>query len=216
MPNWVEQGLHVVGSKMEVDRFIRTGFVRRNKDQFDDLLFLRRLCPLRRGEPKTTSTHDSAVVLMRYRTRTQAFFEMITSWDYPAEFYARLGMDWPSLSFACTVNGEMGDFGGIVIALDGDVVDLVRDYGDKGYSRRTHARQVRAALKRWHTSLTADRDWRLVAHTPWKHRSMPFDAHFDDDFWFYFRSREDMARFRKRYRTAKPLRLIGREWKRTR
>ena len=88
MPNWVEQNLHVVGSKADIDRFIQTGFIRRNKDQFDNLLDLRRLCPLKRREPKRTYTHDSAVVLMRYRTRTQAFFAMITSWQYPDEFYA--------------------------------------------------------------------------------------------------------------------------------
>lgn len=44
---------------------------------------------------------------------------------------------------------------------------------------------------------------------------MPFDAHFDDDFWFYFRSREDMARFKARYRAAMPLRRVDGEWKRT-
>jgi len=113
MPNWVEQNLHVVGSKADVDRFIRTGFVRRSKGQFDDLLDLRRLCPLQRREPKSTYTHESAVVLRHYRTRTQAFFVMITSWDYPAEFYARLARHWPSLGFVCAVNGEMDDFGGI-------------------------------------------------------------------------------------------------------
>jgi hypothetical protein len=56
---------------------------------------------------------------MHSRARTQAFFGMVTSWDYPAEFYARLAKHWPSLGFICAVNGEMGDFGGIVMALDG-------------------------------------------------------------------------------------------------
>ena len=95
MPNWVEQDLHVVGSKADLDRFIRTGFRRKNKEQFDDLLDLRALCPLKRGEPKEVYTHDSAAVLMHYRTRTQVFFGMMTSWDYPAEFYARLTRHWP-------------------------------------------------------------------------------------------------------------------------
>jgi hypothetical protein len=49
-----------------------------------------------------------------------------------------------------------------------------------------------------------------------KHRSMPFDARFDDDFWFYFGSREEMARFRARYGGSMPLRRAGKEWKRTR
>ena len=216
MPNWVEQDLHVVGSKADIDRFIQTGFIRRNKDQFDDLLDLCRLCPLKRREPKTTYTHDSAVVLMRYRTRTQAFFGMITSWVYPDEFYARLPLHWPSLGFVCSVNEDMGAFGGIVMVLNGEVTNLVEDYGERGYTRRAHARRIRAAMKRWGDFLDADRDWRLVAHEPWEHRSMPFDAHFDDDFWFYFRSREEMARFRARYGGTMPLRRVGKEWKRTR
>ncbi|MDQ3419478.1 MAG: hypothetical protein M3541_11970 [Acidobacteriota bacterium] len=62
MPNWVEQNLHVVGSKADVDSFVSAGFVRRTKEQFDNLLDLHRLCPLKRGEPKTTYTHDSAVI----------------------------------------------------------------------------------------------------------------------------------------------------------
>jgi hypothetical protein len=109
VPNWVEQNLHVVGSRADVDRFIRTGFVRRSKGQLDDVLDLRRLCPLLRREPKSTYTHESVVVLRHYRTRTQAFFVMITSWDYPAEFYARLANHWPSLGFICSVNSEMDD-----------------------------------------------------------------------------------------------------------
>jgi hypothetical protein len=109
----------------------------------------------------------------------------------------------------------MDDFGGIVMALDGAAVNLVRDYG-AGYSRRPHARQIRAVLKRWSAFLTAGRDWRLFAHSPWEHRSMPVDAHFDDHFWFFFRSREEMARFRARYRTSIPLRRVGGKWQRTR
>jgi hypothetical protein len=110
MPNWVEQNLHVVGSKTDVDAFINAGFLRRNKERFDNLLDLHRLCPLKRREPKTTYTHDSAVVLVHFRTRTQAFFSMITRWDYPAEFYARLAEHWPTLAFACSVNEEMAAF----------------------------------------------------------------------------------------------------------
>lgn len=216
MPNWVEQDMHVVGSKADIDRFIQTGFIRRNKDQFDDLLDLRRLCPLNRREPKRTYTHDSAVVLMQYRTKTQAFFGMITSWQYPAEFYARLPLHWPSLGFACSVNEDMGSFGGIVMALNGELTNLVEDYGEAGYSRRAHARRIRAATNHWGDFLSADRDWRLLAHEPWEHRSMSVDAHFDDDFWFYFRSRQEMARFRARYGGMMSLRRVGKEWKRTR
>ena len=216
MPNWVEQQLHVVGAKAEVDRFIRTGYTRRSKQEFDNLLHLHRLCPLERREPRSLYTHDSAVVLMHFRTKTQAAFNMITSWDYPAEFYARLPQHWPSLNFVCTVNEEMGSFGGIVMGLNGEVTDLVEDYGEPAYSRRSQSRRIRAALDRWGESLTAGRDWRLVPDQAWEHRSMPFDAHFDDDFWFFFRSREEMSGFRERYRTMMPLRRVGGEWKRTR
>ena len=99
---------------------------------------------------------------------------------------------------------------------DGETVNLVEDYGAPGYSRRTHGRKIRAALKRWGDFLTGDRDWRLIAQSPWEHASIPFDAHFDDDFWFYFRTRDEMARFKARYRTAMPLRRVDGQWKRTR
>ena len=217
MPNWVEQNLHVVGSKPDVDAFITAGYLRRTREQFDNLLDLHRICPLKRREPKSTYTHDSAVVLMHYRTKTQAFFGMITSRDYPAEFYARLATHWPALSFICSINEEMGAFGGIVTVMNGEVVNLVEDYDAADYSRRTQARGIRAALKRWDTLvLTPDRNWRMVADEPWERKSMPFDAHFDDDFWFYFRTREEMTKFRARYGGALPLRRVDGEWKRTR
>jgi hypothetical protein len=102
MPNETQQDLHIVGPKAEIDRFIRTGFTRRGPRQFDDLLHFTRLCPLKRGEPKTTYTHESGVVLGHFRTRTQAMFSMITSWDYPAAFYARLAQNWPTATSGST------------------------------------------------------------------------------------------------------------------
>jgi hypothetical protein len=216
MPNCVEQELHVVGSKVDVDEFVRTGYLPRNKGQFDNLLDLHRLCPLKRREAKTTYTHDSAVVLVYHRTRTQAHFSMITSSDYPAEFYARLAVHWPTLAFVCSVNEEMGSFGGIVMVLDGEVTNLVEDYGDAGYSRRKQGRRIRSALDTWSEFLTSGRDWRLVADEPWNRKSIPVDAHFDDDFWFYFNDREEMVNFRMKYGGAMPLRRVGGEWKRTR
>ena len=216
MPNWVEQDLHVVGSKADIDRFLKTGFRRRHKGQFDNLLDLHALCPLKRREPKATYTHDSAVVLTHYRTRTQAFFGMITSWDYPAEFYARLAEHWPTLTFVCSVNEEMGAFGGVVVVMNGEITNLVEDYSEQGYSRRTHGRRIRKALDAWGRVIEEGRDWRLVARAPWEHRSIPFDAHFDDDFWFYFRSREEMAAFRARYGGRLPLRRVDGEWRKTR
>jgi hypothetical protein len=216
MANWVDQHLHVVGSKTDIDRFIGAGFRRKNREQFDNVLDLHALCPLKRTEAKEVYTHDSAVVLMHYQTRTQAFFGLTTSWDYPAEFYARLAQHWPTLAFACSINEDMGSFGGVIVATDGALTNLVEHYGVEGYSRQRHARQIRRALDRWRGLLSEGRDWRIVAMTPWEHRSMPFDAHFDDDFWFYFRTREEMAAFRARYGGRMPLRRVRGEWKRTR
>ncbi len=71
-------------------------------------------------------------------------------------------------------------------------------------------------LDTWGEFLTEGRDRRLVAPEVWKRKSIPVDAHFDDDFWFYFRSREEMARFRAKYGGSMPLRRVGGEWRRTR
>jgi hypothetical protein len=215
MPNWTQQDLHIVGPKSEIDRFIRTGFTRRGPRQFDDLLHFRRLCPLKRGEPKTTYTHDTGVILGHFRTRTQAMFSMITSWDYPAAFYARLAGHWPSLAFACSVNGEMSDFGGVLLVRNGIIENLVRDY-DADYVRPTHKRRIARALLGWMAFLTEGRDFRLMPDAAWKHGSMPFDAHFDDDFWFYFRSREEMVAFKGRYKSARAMRRSGSDWNRVR
>ena len=68
----------------------------------------------------------------------------------------------------------------------------------------------------WGDVLDRDRGWRLLANEPWKHRSMPFDAHFDDDFWFYFKSRDELVRYRARYGGQMPLRRVDGEWKGTR
>ena len=141
---------------------------------------------------------------------------MITSWDYPAEFYARLAEGWPALNFVCSVNEEMGSFGGVVMVLNGEVTNLVQDYDEVGYSRRTHSRRVKKLLDTWGEFLTAGRDWRLAAAHLWERKSLAADAHFDDDLWFYFRSREEMASFRAKYGGAMPLRRAGDEWKRTR
>jgi hypothetical protein len=215
MPNWIEQQLHVVGRSAEITRFIRTGLVRRNPAQFDDLLHFRRLCPLKRGEATDTYTPDTGVVLSRFRTRTQAMFLFTTAWECPAAFYARLACHWPSLAFACSVNAEMGDGGGVILVRDGRVENLVRGY-DAAYSRRRHMRDIARALRGWYAFLTKDRDFRLVPDAAWDHPSMPFDAHFDGDFWFYFRTREEVAAFGRRYASTRAMRRVGNEWKRMR
>jgi hypothetical protein len=215
MPNWTEQDLHVVGPKIEIDRFIGTGFVRHRPDEIDDVLDFIRLCPLKKRERKSTYTHPSGVVLSHFRTRTQAFFSMITSWDYPAEFYARLAIHWPALGFVCSVNGEMGDFGGIIVTLEGETRDLVRTY-DVDYNQIVHSRQIARVLSQWSEFLASDRPYRLVPDSAWNHRAVRFDAHFDDDFWYYFRTREEMARFRSRHKSSHAMRRNNGTWNRIR
>src|SRR5215208_6868191 len=143
MANWVDQGFHVVGPKSVVDRFIRTGYSRSNRGQIDDLLLFDRLCPRRRGQTRDPDAPALGLVLCHFRTRTQAMFSMQTRWDYPAGFYNRLPEQWPELSFAASVNEEMGAFGGVIVIVDGEVINEVRDY-EQGYDRRSHTRSVRA------------------------------------------------------------------------
>ena len=97
-------------------------------------------------------------------------------------FYKRLPIDWPDLAFGGAVNGEMGDFGGVLMALDGEFVDVVRDYGVAGYERRKHAREGRRVMTRWTHFLIKGREWRVLAYDAWEHRSMLVDAHFDRRF----------------------------------
>ena len=206
MPNWAEHELHVVGEKADIDRLVRVGY------RFGDLDFMR-LCPPRRGE---TYEPDCGLVNIHCRTKTQALFSMVTAWDYAPNFYKQLPIHWPDLAFGCAVNGEMGDFGGVLMALDGEFVDVVREYGAAGYDRRKHAREVRRVRRRWTQFLIEGREWRVRGHYAWKNRSMPVDAHFDDGFSFYFSTREGMLAFRKRYRTSFPMRLVAGRWQRTR
>lgn len=109
----------------------------------------------------------------------------------------------------------MGDFGGILLVRDGTTENLVRDY-DTDYDRRSHTRQIARALRGWMEFLTGGRDFRLMPDAGWTHRTMPFDAQFDGDFWFYFRSRKEMAAFKRRYKSAWTMRRNGEEWKRVR
>lgn len=189
--------------------------MRHEPGEIDDVLDFTWLCPLRKRDRKDTYTHTSGVVLIHFRTRTQALFSIITSWDYPAEFYARLPIHWPALQFVCSVNGEMGDFGGVIVRVDGETHHLVRDY-DFDYNRRTHRRQVVRVLRRWMQYLERDRPFRLVPDVAWNHRSMPFDAHFDGHFFFYFRTREDMTRFNSRYKSSHAMQRKDGTWNRIR
>lgn len=215
MPNWTEQQLHVVGTKADIDRFMRAGYTRRGKGSTDALLHFDVLCPPERRAEQRDEPADSGVVLIHQRTRTQACFDMISAWDYPADFYAALATEWPTLSFCCSVAGEMGDFGGLIVHVGESYVDLVEDF-DQGYDRRAHLRTARAALKRWMAFLTSGRDWRINSLDAWNRGALPVDAQFDGDFWFYFSSREEMATFRARYPCDSPQRRVHGEWKRTR
>ena len=106
MPNWTEQQLHVVGTKTDIDRFMRAGYTRRNKCETDNLLHFDVLCPPERRAEQREDPADSGVVLVHWRTQTQACFDMINAWDYPVDFYAALAVEWPTLSFACTIGAK--------------------------------------------------------------------------------------------------------------
>jgi hypothetical protein len=215
MANWVDQDLHVVGRKTAVDRFIRTGYTRHRRGEVDDLLHLDALCPPARGEKRHPYEPSTAIVLNRVRTRTQALFSMQTRNLYPTVFYRSLTRSWPEMSFVATVNEDMNNFGGVVVVHDGRLTDLVRDYGP-GYDRRAHAREVRALVKAWGEFLTAGRPWCVIPKTAVEPGSLPFDAHFDDNFWFFFQTREEMVAFRARYGAERVMRQVGGKWVRAR
>ena len=214
MPNWTKQQLHVVGTKAEVDRFLRVGYTPRRKGDLDALLHFDRLCPKPAAGDRGAEI-ESGVALMHWRTKNQACFNLITAWDYPAWFYKSMASQWPMLSFCCSVSGEMGDFGGLMMSVDDEFVDQVYEF-DGDYNRRSHLRAARSSMKRWMPFLTRDRDWRVMPDLAWELRTARADAHFDGHFWYYFRSREAMADFRKRYRCHHAERREDGAWRRTR
>jgi hypothetical protein len=212
MPNWVDQELHIVGPKADIDKFVRVGFRRAERDWVDHLR-LTALCPIPRRQ-RTSDTHLSAWVLMRCRTRTEVLFTIRTRYTHPADFYQRLPKYWPRLTVFASVNEELGQAGGVVVVMDGQVQDLVRDY-DTDYDRRQHTREVRVALKGLDAFLLDRRPWRIAPWAPWEHRYIPFDAWFGEDWWFYFRTLKEMAEFSARYRCRYPMRLVNGKWRRT-
>jgi hypothetical protein len=213
MPNWVDQELHVLGPKADIDRFVRVGFGRAGGPHWVDHLRLTRLCPIPRAE-RTDETRQTAWVVMRCRTRTEAFFSIRTRYNHPVEFYQRLPKFWPRLVVFASVNEELGQAGGIVAVMNGEVHDLVRDY-DADYDHRQHKKEVRAVVKRIDELVLDGRPWRILPCTAWTHRYIPFDAWFAEDMWFYFHTRDEMAAFAARFRARSPMRLVGHEWKRT-
>jgi hypothetical protein len=49
----------------------------------------------------------------------------VTACDYAPTFYKGLPQHWPKLAFVSAVNGELGDFGGVVVVPDGQCVELM-------------------------------------------------------------------------------------------
>jgi hypothetical protein len=67
-----------------------------------------------------------AVLFQFLRSRTQASFNMQSSWTYPEHFYkTRLLRDWPTLQWCCAINEDMGHFQGLMAGIDGVVTDHV-------------------------------------------------------------------------------------------
>ena len=54
MPNFVEQDLHVVGAKADIDRFMRAGVTRDPETGSGEVLDFLKLCPLGRREKRDT------------------------------------------------------------------------------------------------------------------------------------------------------------------
>lgn len=106
----------------------------------------------------------------------------------------------------------MGDFGGVIVTLNGETPNLVRDY-DGDYVRRAHSREIKRVLGQWMAFLEEGRDSCLVPDKAWTHPSMPFDAHFADDCVFFFRRREEVARFKGKYKTSGAMQRVKGVWK---
>ena len=202
MPNWVEQDLEIVGPKPDLDRFLKkTLLVPKSapeRARYDGPMFrFARACrPSKRERPNLVWDADAYV---HWRTDIQCFIAFSTAVDYPRWFYRALAKQWPTLSFACAVNEDMGQSGGVIVGLEGKCIDEVRDYRPD-YRRSEHGRAIRPLLAMWRRVIRQGRRWTVTISKPWKHAAYDADATFTDEGFFYFRTEGEARAFAKKYR----------------
>lgn len=209
MPNWISMELDVVGSPAELDRFVAAAHTRRRRGGNGATFWFHRASPPGPQDRYETDDCENAMALLYLRTKTQARFSLNAAWYFPERFFHRTRRHWPALSFMCAVNHEAGTYGGLVACVGGEYRNQVQYQGDEkatNYQKRV----ISGLQKRWQAAIIARRPWVLFPESPWDFGFIPFDATFDDDFMFYFRTREEMAAFRKRYRVKRAARR-GRE-----
>jgi hypothetical protein len=202
MPNWVEQDLEIVGPKPDLDLFLKkTLLVPKSvaeRERYGGPMFrFARACrPSKRERPNLVCDADAFV---HFRTDIQCFVAFSTAWDYPRWLYRALAKQWPTLSFVCAVNEDMGQFGGVIVGLEGKCIDEVRDYRPD-YRRSEHGRAIRPLLTMWRRVIRRGRRWTVTISKPWKHAAYDADATFNDEGFFYFRTEAEARAFAKTYR----------------
>lgn len=218
MPNWVDQDFFVIGPPSDLETFCEravTGtFGRARRSWRDEPTFrFDRACPLR-GKEKRLDQHRSAILYRYVRSQTEAYFHLQTSWSYPEHFYlTRFAKEWPTLQFCCAVNEDMGNFGGVLASIDGNVIDLVSAPNDVPAQRKL----VRRLLREWRSVTTRDRPW--VVQLPLRYIQRVqygVDAAFEDEYTnvLYLKSERDVRRLVRRRKSAAVYRRGARgKWK---
>lgn len=209
MPNWVDQDLFVIGPAVDLDRFCKravTGKFGRARTWREEPAFrFDRACPLR-GKEKRIDEHQSAILYRYVRSLTAAYFQLQTSWSYSEHFFlTRLPRDWPTLQFCCAVNEDMGNFGGVLAGIDGNVTDLVSAPSDV----RAQRKRVRGLLREWRRIALQDRPWMVQIPLRYARRvTYGVDAVFKDEYAniLYLRSERDVRRLVRRRKAALVLR----------
>jgi hypothetical protein len=198
LPNWVDQDLFVIGPPSDLERFCERGvtgtFGRARKSWRDEPTFrFDRACPLC-GTEKRLDEHRSAILYRYVRSHTEAYFQLQTSWSYPEHFYlTRLTRDWPTLQFCCAVNEDMGNFGGVVAGIDGNITDLVSAPNDV----RAQRKLVRQLMREWRRVASRDRPWMVQLPLRYIQRvQYGVDAVFEDEYAnvLYLKSERDVRR----------------------
>jgi hypothetical protein len=194
-PNWVEQELRVYGPANDLDAFCARAVTgsfaaaARPKDQASFLFD--RACP-RRGNERKIDEPRVAMLHRFVRSNVEALFDLETGWKHPTNFYTqRLVREWPTLSFSVAVSEDMGNFGGVIVGIQGEVTDLVWPQG----RLREQRRRVRSLLSRWRKLTTSGRPWILTIPPVFRKQvRFPVDGVFTDEYAFglYLQDEKDV------------------------